>query len=541
MLPRTLFCWSLSKVYTMTGDRFGWVSVGDPTLAPLLRVSWMNGTATLPAEWQLRFMAFFEHIQRHPEIRDKVSALYALRRRALIHQLRTLNNEYQLFQRINLDDGGTIYNWSQFSEGQDVFSVFARTGIAGVPGTAFGYGDDHVRFSVGIEPVPGWEQFVDGADAGERPMKKLLSGNEAAARGAWEAGAAVASGYPGTPSTEILETFARFPGVYAEWAPNEKVAVDVAIGAAYAGSRAFATMKHVGLERRSRLPDVCRDDRRRSWLGHRLRRRPRDAFQPERAGQPHLREVRAHSLPGALRQPAGERPDARSVRTQRALRHAGAAAHDHPRLPLDERGRARRTSGDRVRRARPINEGLLGELRIPTFPRNPAKYVMVPGNAIKRHPLIEQRLQRIAEYAETFAGNVIEAGDPELGIITSRIAYQYVKEVFPTASVLHLGMTWPLPHRLIHAFAASVKRLIVVEELDPFIEEGVRLMGIPSKARGSFPSTGELNPHVVRESAISAGLLPESACVPPVEVDVGELARAPAGPLPRLRASRLVL
>ena len=161
MLPRTLFFWSLSKVYTMTGDRFGWVSVGDPTLAPLLRVSWMNGNATLPAEWQLRFMAFFEHIQHHPELRDKVSALYALRRKALIHQLRTLNDDHQLFQRINLDDGGTIYNWSQLSKGQDVFSVFARTGIAGVPGTAFGYGTDHVRFSLGIEPVPGWERFVD--------------------------------------------------------------------------------------------------------------------------------------------------------------------------------------------------------------------------------------------------------------------------------------------------------------------------------------------------------------------------------------------
>jgi aspartate/methionine/tyrosine aminotransferase len=167
MLPQTLFCWSLSKVYTMTGDRFGWVSVGDPTLAPLLQVSWMNGNATLPAEWQLRFMAFFEHIQRHPELRDKVSALYALRRRALIHQLRVLNDEHQFFARINLDDGGTIYNWSQFNDGQDVFSIFARTGIAGVPGTAFGYGANHVRFSVGIEPVPGWERFVDGADGGE--------------------------------------------------------------------------------------------------------------------------------------------------------------------------------------------------------------------------------------------------------------------------------------------------------------------------------------------------------------------------------------
>ena len=168
ILPQTLLCWSLSKVYTMTGDRYGWVSVGDPALAPRLRVAWMNGTATLPAEWQLRFMAFYEHIQRHPELRDKVSALYALRRRALRHQLEALNDEYQLFERINLDDGGTIYNWSQLRKGQDVFSVFARTGIAGVPGTAFGYDADHVRFSVGIEPVPGWQRFAAGASEGER-------------------------------------------------------------------------------------------------------------------------------------------------------------------------------------------------------------------------------------------------------------------------------------------------------------------------------------------------------------------------------------
>jgi aspartate/methionine/tyrosine aminotransferase len=162
ILPQTLLCWSLSKVYTMTGDRFGWVSVGDPSLAPQLRISWMNSSATLPAEWQLRFMAFYEHVQRSPAIRDKVSALYALRRRALIHQLQTLNDEHHLFRRINLDDGGTIYTWSQLSEGQDVFSVFSRTGIAGVAGSAFGYTNDHLRFSVGIEPVPGWEQFAAG-------------------------------------------------------------------------------------------------------------------------------------------------------------------------------------------------------------------------------------------------------------------------------------------------------------------------------------------------------------------------------------------
>ena len=163
----------------------------------------------------------------------------------------------------------------------------------------------------------------------------------------------------------------------------------------------------------------------------------------------------------------------------------------------------------------------------PTFPRNPAKYVMVPGNAMKRHPLVEQRLEKIAEFAESFAGNVIEAGDPELGIVTAGIAYQYVKEVFASASVLHLGMTWPLPRRQIEAFAASVKRLIVVEELDPFIEEGMRLLGIAVEGKSIFPMTGELTPYVVRESAVSAGLLPESACTPPVEVEAVDLPARP--------------
>lgn len=166
ILPQTLLFWSLSKVYTMTGDRFGWVSVGDPDLASQLPVSWMNSTATLPAEWQLRFMALYEHVQRCPEIRAKVSALYALRRRTLISQLHAFNDEHHLFRKINLDDGGTIYNWSQLDEGEDAFGIFARTGIAGVPGDAFGYGNDHVRFSVGIEPVPGWERTARGATAG---------------------------------------------------------------------------------------------------------------------------------------------------------------------------------------------------------------------------------------------------------------------------------------------------------------------------------------------------------------------------------------
>ena len=167
-------------------------------------------------------------------------------------------------------------------------------------------------------------------------MIRMLSGNEAVARGAWEAGVAVASAYPGTPSTEILEEFARFPNVYAEWAPNEKVAVDVAVGAAYAGVRA-GDHEARRPERRGRLLHVRLHDRHRGGPGDRHRRRPGDALQPERAGQPHLRQVRPRPLPGAIRQPGSQGPDRRRVRAERTVRHAGAPAPDHAHLPLGER------------------------------------------------------------------------------------------------------------------------------------------------------------------------------------------------------------
>jgi indolepyruvate ferredoxin oxidoreductase alpha subunit len=161
------------------------------------------------------------------------------------------------------------------------------------------------------------------------------------------------------------------------------------------------------------------------------------------------------------------------------------------------------------------------------FPRNPEKYVMVPGNAIKRHPVIEQRMLDIAEMAETFPYNRIEMGDRSLGIITAGVAYQYAKEVFPDASILHLGMTWPLPRKLIEHFASQVERLIVVEELDPFIEEAVKLMGIPVEGKSIFPLIGELDQRVVRESAIRAGLLPAELHVPLPEFELVPLPSRP--------------
>ncbi|HVN55052.1 MAG TPA: indolepyruvate ferredoxin oxidoreductase subunit alpha [Anaerolineaceae bacterium] len=349
-------------------------------------------------------------------------------------------------------------------------------------------------------------------------MVTMLSGNEAVARGAWEAGAEVASAYPGTPSTEILENFARFPGVYAEWATNEKVAVDVAIGAAYAGRRAFSTMKHVGLNVAADsfmyasmtgieggLVIVSADDPAMHSSQNEQDNRTFAKFaripclEPSDSQQAKDMMIAAFELSERFDTPVLLRMTTRVCHSMSAVELG-----ERPLLPEDGKSPKERK-----------------------FPRNVAKYVMVPGNAVKRHPVIEERMREIASFAETFSFNQVEPGEKSLGMITSGVSYQYVKEVFPHASVLHLGMSWPLPENMIREFAASVGRVIVVEELDPFIEEAVRLMGIRAEGKSIFPITGEFDPRVVRENAIRAGLLPESAHVPLVGVSTGDLPSRP--------------
>jgi aspartate/methionine/tyrosine aminotransferase len=153
-LEQTVFCCSYSKSHTLTGDRCGWVAFGDPTLATALGPGWTNTTAALPAEWQLRYMAYVQLFAERPELEQRIRKLYHLRRERLNRQLRRLNAREPIFAQINLDDGGTVYNWSQLLPGEDVFSLFGKTGIAGVPGGAFGYSDDYVRLSIGCIPVP---------------------------------------------------------------------------------------------------------------------------------------------------------------------------------------------------------------------------------------------------------------------------------------------------------------------------------------------------------------------------------------------------
>ncbi len=344
-------------------------------------------------------------------------------------------------------------------------------------------------------------------------MIKMLSGNEAVARGMWEAGVTVASAYPGTPSTEILENFALFPNVYAEWAPNEKVAVDVAIGAAYAGRRGMAVMKHVGL-------NVAADSfMYASMTGLEGGLVIVTADDPAMHSSQNEQDNRTFAKFGRV--PCLEPSDSQEAKDMVRTAFELSEHFDTPVL-LRLTTRICHSAS-----AVELGERIIEEVESKPFPRNPAKYVMVPGNAVKRHPVIEQRILDLAAFAETFPYNRLEPGSQSLGIITCGVSYQYAKEVFPKASILRLGLSWPLPENLIRNFANSVERLIVIEELDPFIEEAVRLMGISVEGKSIFPITGEFDPRVVRESAIQAGLLPKSAEIPLPELETGPLPGRP--------------
>ncbi len=346
-------------------------------------------------------------------------------------------------------------------------------------------------------------------------MKRLLSGNEAVARGAWEAGVQVASAYPGTPSTEILEEFARFPGVYAEWAPNEKVAVDVAIGAAYAGRRSLAAMKHVGVNVAADSVFYA------SMTGLEAGMVIVTADDPEMHSSQNEQDNRRYAK--FARIPCLEPSDSQEAKdlvgvaleiseqfdTPVFLRLTTRISHSSTLVELG--------SGERRVEANPPGQ----------FPRNPVKYVMVPSNARKKHPVIEERIRKLADFTETFPFNRIEWGDESLGIVTCGVSYQYAKEIFPHASILRLGMTYPVPPGLVRDFAARVKRLIVIEELDPVLEEEIKLLGIPCEGKSIFPMCGEFDPRVVREAAIRAGLLPESARVPVAKPEKPEIPARP--------------
>jgi len=325
-----------------------------------------------------------------------------------------------------------------------------------------------------------------------RQLVRLLSGNEAIARGAFEAGVKVASAYPGTPSTEILENLARYEGVYAEWAPNEKVAVEVALGASMAGVRALAAMKHVGV-------NVAADPIfTASYTGVRGGFVIVTADDPEMHSSQNEQDNRHYAV--AAKIPMLEPSDSEEASEFTRIAFAMSEEFDTP-VFLRTTTRISHAKGA-VR---------LGEPAGPSFPpgfvRDPAKWVMLPQNARARHVLVEERMARLSEFAETFTGNRIEWGDRSLGIITAGVSYQYVREAFPEASVLKIGMAHPLPSRLIREFAEGVARLVVVEELDPHIETHVKALGIKVEGKERIPIVGELDPRIVREG-IAGGSAP---------------------------------
>jgi indolepyruvate ferredoxin oxidoreductase alpha subunit len=317
-------------------------------------------------------------------------------------------------------------------------------------------------------------------------MKKLLSGNEAVARGFYENGGRVAVAYPGTPSTEILENMVQYKEtVNSQWSPNEKVALEVGIGSSFGGARTLVAMKHVGV-------NVAADPLLTvTYSGIKGGFVLISADDPGMHSSQNEQDNRYYAK--FAKMPLLEPADSQEAKDFVGLALDISEKFDTPVL-LRTTTRISHTKTVVELKERKEQDSLLG------FEKNPPKYVMVPANARKRHPVVEERTGKLAVLSESIDINRVEMNNKEMGIITSGIAYQYVKEAFPNASVLKLGMSFPLPMKKIKEFARAVKTLYVVEELEPFIEEMVRAEGISVTGKDVVPRCGELNVEIVRRS-----------------------------------------
>ncbi|MDR2514120.1 MAG: indolepyruvate ferredoxin oxidoreductase subunit alpha [Christensenellaceae bacterium] len=307
-------------------------------------------------------------------------------------------------------------------------------------------------------------------------MKELLLGNEAIARGAWEAGATVSTAYPGTPSTEITEELAKFSEIYCEWSPNEKVALEVALGASMGGARAICCMKHVGV-------NVAADP---------------------------LFTAAYTGVNGGLVLIAADDPGMHSSQNEQDSRFYARSAHVPMLEPSSSEEcllftkKAFELSENydspvmlrlvtRIAHARSlVQPGQREETPLKPYEKNPRKYVMMPGFARGRHVAVEAREKRLLSEISALGLNKIEWNDPSLGVICSGSAYNYVKEALPAASVLKLGLVYPLDVELIKEFAQKVEKLVVVEELEPFFEEQIKALGLPVSGKEKTGLQGEL-------------------------------------------------
>ncbi len=318
-------------------------------------------------------------------------------------------------------------------------------------------------------------------------MKKLLLGNAAVARGAYEAGVNVVASYPGTPSTEITEEIVKFEEIYAEWSPNEKVAGEVAIGASIAGARAMSCMKHVGL-------NVMADP---------------------------VFTVSYTGVNGGLVFCVADDPGMHSSQNEQDSRHYAKASKIMMLEPADSSECKEYTRqafelsekfdtpvfirlSTRVSHSQSLVE--LGErvdVPVKAYEKNPAKYVMMPGNAIKRHVDVEKRIADLTEFAETSDLNTVEKNGAKIGVITAGIAYEYAKEALGTsADFLKLGMVYPMPKQKIIDFAKNYDKVYVIEELDPVIEDHCKALGLDVCGKELFTLLGEYTPTMIKKAVL---------------------------------------
>ena len=317
-------------------------------------------------------------------------------------------------------------------------------------------------------------------------MKMLMLGNEAVARGLFEAGCSFVSSYPGTPSTEITETIAKYPEVYAEWAPNEKVAMEAAFGASLAGKRTFCGMKHVGL-------NVAADPLFTiSYTG--VNGGMVIGVADDAGMHSSQNEQDSRHYARAAKIPMLEPSDSAEALAMAKLAYDLSEQFDTPVLLK---------MCTRVSHSQSVVECGERTEHNKTYEKNGPKYIMMPGNAKKRHPIVEQRTADLVKWAETADINRLEEGqDKSMGIITSSTSYQYVKEVWGDKyPVLKLGMIWPMPVQKIRDLAASVDKLVVVEELDGFIEDHCRNLGLEVTGKDTFSCMDELS-----QNKVAAGL-----------------------------------
>ncbi|WP_278959940.1 indolepyruvate ferredoxin oxidoreductase subunit alpha, partial [Anaerobutyricum hallii] len=315
-------------------------------------------------------------------------------------------------------------------------------------------------------------------------MKQLMLGNKALARGLYEAGCSVVSSYPGTPSTEVTEEAAKYDEIYCEWAPNEKVAMEVAFGASLAGKRSFCGMKHVGLNVAADPLFTC------SYTGVNGGMVICVADDPGMHSSQNEQDSRHHAIASKI--PMLEPSD--STEAYEFAKKAFELSEEFDTPVIIK-------MCTRVAHSQSIVEP--GERVVPeTIPyeKNIAKYVMMPGNAIRRHPVVEERTRKLIEYGNHCDFNRVEMGDTKLGIITSSTCYQYAKEVFgDKASILKIGLVNPLPDQLILDFAAKVEKLAIIEELDPILENHCKELGLTVTGKDALPMEGEFSQNLIAE------------------------------------------